>query len=284
MYPDRFDYVAPDSLEGVLDALAEDPEARVLAGGQSLVPLLKLRLAAPSRLVDLRKLDGLREVREEDDHLEVGAMARHAEVARWPALEGGARALAEAAASVGDLQVRNLGTLGGSLAHADPSADLPAAALALEAELVARGPEGERTIPAEEFFLGLWTTALQPGEVLTRVRVPRREGAGGAYAKLTHKASGFAVVGAAAVVEAEDGVCRRARVALTGAGTAPLRLPAVEEALEGEPLEEEAVEAACRGAGDAVESPQEDLQGSADYRRAMAGVMAKRAVLRAAGG
>lgn len=282
MYPDRFDYTAPESLDEVLETLAADPDARVLAGGQSLIPLLKLRLARPTKLVDLRKLEELRPIREENGAVVVGAMARHADVAGSEALSGAARALAEAAASVGDPQVRNLGTLGGSLAHADPSADLPAAALALEAEMVARGPDGERTIPADEFFHGLWTTALRPDEVLTAIRFPRADGAGGAYARLKHKASGFALVGAAAVVEMDGPACRTARVALTGAGTAPLRLRGLEAALEGEELTARTVEEACAGVGEQIEAPQDDLQGSAEYRRAMAGVMARRAVLRAA--
>jgi carbon-monoxide dehydrogenase medium subunit len=283
MYPDEIDYVAPGSLEEALDALADDPGARVLAGGQSLVPLLKLRLATPGRLVDLRRLDELRYVRREDGAVEIGALTPHARVAGSGELSGGARAMRRAAASVGDVQVRNMGTLGGSLAHADPSADLPAAALALEATLVARGPDGEREIPAEEFFLGLWTTALRPGEILTAVRFDVPEASRGAYAKLEHRASGFALVGAAAVLELEGDGCRDARVALTGAGSVPLRLPEVEEALAGSELDEASVEAACAGAGEAVESPQDDLQGSAAYRRAMSGVMAKRAVLEAAG-
>lgn len=283
MLPADFDYVAPDSLEEAVRILADDPEARALAGGQSLVPLLKLRLADPGRLVDLGRLDGLRYVRREDGEVAVGALTTHAEVATSEELRGGLRALAEAAGSVGDAQVRNRGTLGGSLAHADPSADLPAAALALDATLVVRGPEGERRVPARDFFRGLWTTALEPGELLVEVRLPAADGARGSYRKLRQEASGFALVGAAAAVETEGGVCRRAAVGVTGAGTAPLRLPAVEEALVGGPLTEERVREACEDAGEAVEAPQDSTHGSAEYRRAMTGVLARRAVLAAAG-
>lgn len=283
MLPPDFDYVAPDSLEEALRILADDPEARVLAGGQSLIPLLKLRLADPSRLVDLRKLDDLRYVRRDDGRVAVGALTTHAEVAASDLLEGGARAVAQAARSVGDAQVRNRGTLGGSLAHADPSADLPAAVLALDAELVVRGPDGRRTVPAADFFVGLWTTALRPGEVLTEVRLPADDGARGAYEKLRQKASGFALVGAAAVVEMDGDVCRRARIGVTGAGSAPQRLAEAEEALAGGPLDDDRVREVCADAGSAVEAPQDDLHGSADYRRSMTGVCARRAVLAAAG-
>ena len=282
MLPADFDYVAPGSLDEALGILADDPGARVLAGGQSLIPLLKLRLADASTLVDLRRLDELRYVRREGGRVAVGALTTHGEVAGADELRGGLRALAEAARSVGDAQVRNRGTLGGSLAHADPSADLPAAVLALDAELVARGPDGERTLAAADFFHGLWTTALGSGEVLTEIRLPVADGAGGAYRKLEQKASGFALVGAAAVVETDGDACRRAAVAVTGAGSAPLRLPEVEARLAGGPLEEERVRAACEDAGAAVEAPQDDHHGSADYRRAMAGVLARRAVLAAA--
>lgn len=285
MLPCSFDYVAPSSLDEAVEALAGDPEARILAGGQSLIPLLKLRLARPSRLVDLGRLDELRYVREEDGALGIGGLTLHADVAASPLLTGGARALAEAAAAVGDAQVRNRGTFGGNLAHADPSADVPPAVLALEGSLIARGPDGEREIPAEDFFLAPFTTALRPDEILTGARVPMIEGSVGAYADLQQKASGFALVGVAAVLELDGHRCRAARLAVTGAGDRPVRLPEVEEALTGvDATDEDAVREACRGAGAAIESPQEGLDGSAAYRRAMVEVVAARAVRRAAGG
>jgi len=287
MYPAEFDYVAPETLEEALGVLAEDPEARPLAGGQSLIPLLKLRLTEVKRLVDLRKIEGLRYVREEGDEIAIGALTPHAEVAASDRLTGAGRALAEAAASVGDPQVRNVGTLGGSLAHADPAADLPAAAVALDATLVTRGVEGERRVPAEEFFQGLWTTALEPGELLVEVRIPaggggNGSGGRGAYEKLAHRASGFAVVGVAAAVEVDEGRFGRVRVGLTGVGNRPVRLGDVEEVLAGGEVAEGVVAEACAGAGAAVEFPQDDLQGSGEYRRAMTDVYARRAIWRAA--
>lgn len=280
----EFEYVAPDSLEEALGHLEGSADARVLAGGQSLIPVLKQRLARPELLVDLSRIRDLRDVRETEDGIAVGAMTPHAAVASAGELTGGARVLAEAARAVGDLQVRNRGTLGGSLAHADPAADLPAAVLALEATLVARSAEGEREIAADEFFLGPWTTALEPGEILTEIRLPGWTTdleTGGAYEKLEQKASGFALVGVAAVVDAADGRCRRARVAVTGAASSPQRLQAVEEALEGGGLDEESVRSACEGAGEPLEGVQEDIHASAGYRRAMTEVLARRAIGRA---
>lgn len=284
MLAGEFDYVAPDSLDEALRHLEENAEARVLAGGQSLIPVLKQRLARPGVLVDLGRIGELRYVRETEDGVAVGAMTPHAAVASAPELRGGLRALAESAGAVGDLQVRNRGTLGGSLAHADPAADLPAAVLSLEATLVARSAEGEREIPAEEFFVGPWTTALEPGEVLTEIRLPAWTASaetGGAYEKLEQKASGFALVGVAAVIESEDGRCRRARVAVTGATSVPGRLLPVEEALEGGELDEDSLRNACEGAGGELAGVQEDIHASADYRRAMTEVLARRALGRA---
>ena len=277
-----FDYAVPESLEEALDLFAGQPDARLLAGGQSLIPTLKLRLDRPSLLIDLRKLEELRYVRSEEGKTAIGALTTYRDLAGSDALTGGARCLAQAAAAVGDLQVRNLGTIGGSLAHADPSADLPAAALALECTIVARSKRGERTIEASDFFRGLWTTALEPGEILSEVRFALPSGSGGAYEKLRHSASGFALVGAAAVLEMDGETCRSARVALTGVSGAPLRLSAVEERLAGGAITEDLVREACAGAGDAIDSPQSDSSASAEYRRAMAGVFAHRAILRAA--
>lgn len=280
-----FEYAAPGSLEEALELLQGNPGARALAGGQSLIPVLKLRLNEPPMLVDLRRLDELREVRETDGEVVLGALVTHREVATCaPLREGGARALSEAAARIGDLQVRNRGTLGGSLCHADPAADYPAAALALEATLVAAGPDGRRDIPAADFFRGLWTTALEPGEILVEVRIPKLPEWQGAYRKLRQKASGFALVGAAAVVRAEGDRCEEARIGITGVGATPYRATAVEEALAGGELDAETVSAACDAAAEGVEYPQEDLHASGEYRRAMASVFARRAVLAAVGG
>ncbi len=233
--------------------------------------------------MDLRKISELSYVREENGEIAIGALTTYAELLASDLIESGvARCLAEAAAAVGDLQVRNLGTIGGSLSHADPAADIPAAALALDCTLVARSEEGDRTIGATDFFHGLWTTALLPSEMLREVRFRKANG-GGAYEKLRQAASGFALVGAAAVVEMDGDTIAGARVALTGVGSAPLRLHALEERLAGETLGEELLRDVCGDAGEAIESPLSDIHASAEYRAAMAGVTARRAILRAAG-
>jgi len=282
MLPPAFDYVAPETLDEALALLAERPDGRVLAGGQSLIPLLKLRLAAPDTLIDLRRLDELRYVRVTDGELEIGALTSYRDVATSPLLTGAGRALAEAAAAVGDPQVRNLGTLGGALAHADPAGDAGAAILALEATLVAHGPAGMREIPASDFFTGPWMTSLDPGEILTAVRIPARPNGGGAYVKLRQPASGFAIVGAAAVVEREGGEGARVRLAFTGVADGPIRAGGAESALRGAALDEATVAAACTDAAAALEPPPSDLGASSEYRRAMAEVCARRAILRAA--
>ncbi|MEJ2371213.1 MAG: FAD binding domain-containing protein, partial [Gemmatimonadales bacterium] len=239
MLPAEFDYAAPESLEEALALLAGGGNVRMLAGGQSLLPTLKLRLDRPDLVVDLRNLSELSYVREADGEIAIGALTTYADLVASDLIgAGAARCLAEAAASVGDLQVRNLGTIGGSLSHADPAADLPAAALALDCTLVARSEEGDRAIAAADFFHGLWTTALLPSEMLREIRFRKASG-GGAYEKLRQAASGFALVGAAAVVEMDGDTIASARVALTGVGSGPVRLRALEEHLTGESLDED---------------------------------------------
>lgn len=282
MHPADFDYLAPSSLDEAIDLLAAHPDARVLAGGQSLIPILKLRLGGAGTLVDLRRLDDLRYVRETNGGVEIGALTTYREVASSPLLRDGARALAEAAAAVGDMQVRNRGTFGGGLAHADPAADVPAAAVALGCTMTARGRSGSREIPVAEFFRGVWATALEPGEILTAVRVPIASGSKGAYEKLVQKASGFALVGAAAVLEMDGETCRSATVALTGVGMGPVRLGGL-GSLAGAALDPAAVESACEAGAAALDGVQSDLHASHEYRRAMAAVVARRAILRAAG-
>ncbi len=284
MLPAEFEYAAPDSLEEALSLLAGRDDARLLAGGQSLLPTLKLRLDRPAMLVDLRNIEALRHIRADGDEIAIGALTTYRELVASDLLgSGSARCLAEAAASVGDLQVRNLGTIGGSLSHADPAADLPAAVLALNASLVARGPAGERTIPASGFFRGLWTTALEPGEILTEIRFRQPAGAGGAYEKFRQAASGFALVGAAAVVERAGETIAAARVALTGVSSGPIRLGAVEERLGGASPSEKLVREACGLAAEAIEAPVADAHASAEYRLALTEVAARRAIMRAIG-
>jgi carbon-monoxide dehydrogenase medium subunit len=283
-----FEYEAPATVEDAVRLLTElGDRGRVLAGGHSLIPLMKLRLAQPEVLVDIGRIEGLREVRAEGDWLAIGALTTHTQVMADDAVRRECPVLAETAALIGDPQVRNRGTIGGALAHADPAADYPATVLALDAEIVAQGPQGRRTVPVTEFFTGLFTTALAPDELLVEVRVPRLgPGAGGAYLKRPNKASHYAVVGVAAVVRLEGGRVGRLGVGVTGAGSQPGRAPAVEQALLGEVPTEAAIARAAEGAAEGVDLLS-DIHGSAEYRGAMARVYARRAVqeaVRRAGG
>ncbi|WP_017623303.1 FAD binding domain-containing protein [Nocardiopsis chromatogenes] len=281
MIPAPFDHVRPDSLGAAVAALAADEDAKALAGGQSLVPLLRFRLAAPSTVVDLSGVDGLRGVADDGDALRIGALTTHHEVARDPLVAEHCALLAMAARTVADPAVRHRGTLGGSLAHADPAADLPAAALALGAEMEVEGPDGARTVPAPEFFADYLTTALEPGEVLAAVRVPKLTGWGFHYEKFTRTAQAWAVVGVAAAVRREDGAVAEARVGLANMAPVPVRAGEAERACGGAAGAEDlrAAGALAQGAG----SPPSDLNGGADYRRHLAGVLAGRALARAAG-
>jgi carbon-monoxide dehydrogenase medium subunit len=264
-------------------ALADGGEdAKLLAGGQSLVPVLRLRLAAPSVLVDLGGVAELRGIREEGDEVVVGAMTRHADVLRDPLVRRYAPLLAQATATVADRQTRYRGTVGGSLSHADPAGDLPSVALALDAtmELVSR--DGMRRIPATDFFVDYLTTALAPGEVLTAVRVPKREGWGTHYEKFNRVAQAWALVGVAALVRRDNGTIAEARVALTNMGPTPVRARAVEEALTGAPGTPDAIAAAAERAAEGARPPA-DVFASAEYRTHLATVLTRRAVAAAGG-
>lgn len=283
MIPAPFDYTRPSSVDEAVRVLAEAGEdAKVLAGGQSLIPLLRLRLAVPSVLVDLGGVNGLRGVREDGDALVIGATTIHASVLTDPLVNRYAPLLAQATATVADRQVRHLGTLGGALAHADPAGDLPAVAVALGATLSITGPDGSRDVAAADFFVDYLTTALQPGEVLTAVRVPKREGWGTHYEKFNRVAQAWATVGVAAAVRRENGTIVQARVALTNMDAVPVRAAAVEEALAGVPATAEAVAAAAARAAEGTH-PTGDLSASPDYRAHLARVLTRRAVLAAAG-
>ena len=277
MIPAAFDYEAPQTLEAALKLLAANDDAKPLVGGHSLLPAMKLRLASPAVLVDLGRIPGLSYIREAGGKLAIGAMTTHTEVAESELLARSSPLLAQTAAHIGDVQVRNRGTLGGSLAHADPAADYPAAILALDAELVARSAAGERVIAARDFFTGLFSTALAPGEILTEVRVPKTNGAGTAYVKFHHPASGFAVVGVAAVVRKKGAGIESAAVGITGVGPNAYRATAVEQALRKSPPAEAAAHAA-----DGVE-PLSDSFASAEYRRHLAAVYVRRALEAASG-
>jgi aerobic carbon-monoxide dehydrogenase medium subunit len=285
MIPAEFDYVRPESVEHAVSALAEHgDEAKVLAGGQSLLPLMRLRLATPEFVVDIGRLGELRGVREDGDALVIGAMTTHHEVMNDELIRQHARLLAEATATVADPAVRHRGTFGGSLAHADPAGDLPAVALALGAEMVAHGPNGRRSIPAAEFFVDYLETALSPDEILVEVRVPKLgSGWGFRYEKLHRVAQAWAIVGVAVAVRRDDGSIAEARIGLTNMGPTPLRASAVEQALAGVAASDDA--GLARAAERAAEgtSPPTDLNGQADYRQHLARVLTRRAVRHAAG-
>jgi aerobic carbon-monoxide dehydrogenase medium subunit len=282
--PAQFDYVAPTGVDEAVSALAEAGEdAKVLAGGQSLIPLLRLRLSFPAVLVDLGRVPELRGVREDGDALVIGAMTRHADVVTDALVAAHAPLLAAATGHVADPAVRHRGTLGGALAHADPAGDLAAVALALDAELVAAGPGGRRTIAASDFFLDFLQTALAPDEILVEVRVPKQQGQWGVhYEKFNRVAQAWAIVGVAAAVRRENGSIAEARVGLTNMGSTPVRATAVEEALAGAAAEAGAVDAAAQRAADGT-SPPSDLNGQSDYRQHLARVLTRRAVAAAAG-
>ncbi|MDI3316590.1 MAG: xanthine dehydrogenase family protein subunit M [Bacillota bacterium] len=268
MIPAAFDYARASSLDEALRLLQEaGPDAKLLAGGHSLLPMMKLRLAEPPVLVDIGGIAELRGIRLEGDELVIGALTTHAEVAGSVQVAEAFPLLAQAAGAIGDLQVRNRGSVGGNLAHADPSSDLPAVVLALEARLVLRSPSGERAVPAREFFLGPFTTALEPGEILTEVRFPLLGGrTGTAYVKHPHPASGYAVVGVAAVVRlAADGSVEQARIGVTGVALSAFRAEAVEAALHGRKPDPSVLREAVSHATDGVEV-NGDLYASGEFR------------------
>jgi len=284
MIPAKFDYVKPSSVGEAVQVLASGGEdAKVIAGGQSLLPLLRLRLSYPDLLVDVGALDELRGVADVGDELLIGARTTHYQLVHDPLVGEHCGILAEAAATVADPAVRHRGTLGGSLAHGDPAGDLPAVAVALGATMVARGLGGERRIAASDFFLDYLTTALQPGEILTGVRVPKLGGDWGyRYEKFHRTAQAWAIVGVAALARRSNGHVAEARVGLTNMGSVPVRASAVEAAAAGAEATRDALNAAAAGAADGTEPPA-DLHGAPDYRRHLARVLTGRALAAAAG-
>lgn len=285
MIPPAFDYIRAGSVDEAVEALAQHgDEAKVLAGGQSLLPLLRLRLSFPSVLVDVGRVDEFRGVREEGDELVVGAMTTHAEVAASDLVRSRCGLLAAAAATVGDPAVRHRGTLGGSLAHADPAGDLPAVAVALGATFVAVGSSGRRSIPGREFFVDHFATALAPDEVLAEVRVPALgEGWGYHYEKFHRVAQAWAIVGVAAAVRRADGQIAEALIGLANMGSTPVRGSAAEEALAGVAVSDSSAVNSAADQAAVGTSPPSDLNGTAEYRRHLAGVLTRRAVMAAAG-
>lgn len=283
MIPAAFEYHAPKSVDEALRLLERHgDEAKLLAGGHSLLPLMKLRLASPRYVIDLGRVRGLSYIREEDGHIAIGALTSHAEVESSALLREKCPLLSETAAEIGDVQVRNRGTIGGSLAHADPAADYPAAILALDAEIMATSSSGTRTIPATEFFVDLLTTQLRPGEILTEVRVPvLAANTGTAYRKLHQPASGFAIVGVAArITLGSGGKIEDVAVGITGLGAKAYRASSVEKALRGKVPTPKLLSDAAARAAQGVE-PLSDIHASAEYRREMAAVYTRRALERA---
>ena len=284
MIPTQFDYKAPATLEEAVALLASDLDgARVLAGGHSLIPAMKLRLAQPQLLVDIARIKSLSYIREEGDQILIGATTTHYQLESSDLLKKICPLLPACAASIGDVQVRNKGTIGGSIAHSDPAGDWPAAVIALDADLVLVGTSGERTVKAENFFVNLLTTDLQPGEILREIRIKKPTGKfGHAYQKVPHPASGFAVVGVAVNLALNgDGSCKSAGIGITGVSIKAYRAHEVETALAGSKLDDNAIAAAAAHVCDGID-PSSDLYASSDYRRHLAEVHTRRAIQKAA--
>ena len=280
MIPAEFDYVVPESLEAALGALREGGEdAKVLAGGHSLLPLMKLRLAAPTLLVDLRRVPGLAGIERANGEFRIGAMTRHHDVAANPELG----LAATAAATIADQQVRNRGTVGGSVAHGDPASDMPAVLLAAEATVTIRGEGGEREVAAADFFVDYLTTAVADGEIVTAIRMPALDGYGHAYQKFNRRREDWAMVAVCALVKrAGDGSCEDVRIGLTHMASVPLRARAAESALRGQPLDAERIAAAAEQAAEGTDPPG-DLNATPEYKRHLARVLCRRALTEAAG-
>jgi aerobic carbon-monoxide dehydrogenase medium subunit len=280
--PAAFDYKAPTSVDEALQLLAEGgDDAKIIAGGQSLLPVMKLRLAAPELLIDLAKIDSLKGIRDDGDAIVIGAMTPYFEVVGDPLVAEHASLIARCVETVADPQVRHRGTIGGACAHADPASDLPAPMLALDAEFVIAGPGGQRRVAATDFFQDLFTTALGDDEILIEVRVPKYTGWGSAYEKFVRVAQQWAIAGVAATVRTEGGTIAEARLGLTNMGSTPVRARAAEQALAGVAVEPDAVAGALAGIADGT-APPTDLNGDPEYRRHLASILGRRAVLAAA--
>jgi carbon-monoxide dehydrogenase medium subunit len=283
MYPAPFEYFAPTTLDEALALLQEHgDEAKVLAGGQSLIPLMKLRFAAPTALIDINGVSELDRLEEDGGTLRVGALVRHKTTERSELLRERYGTIGDAAPMISDPVVRNLGTVGGSLAHADPQGDWGSVMLAMRGEVVARGPNGERTIPIDDFFQGPFTTALEPTEILTEARIPTPGGkSGGTYLKLERKVGDFATVGVAVHVSFSNGSVGQAGIALTGVGPMNLRAVAAEQALAGQALDDAAIAEAGRLAAEEAQ-PRTDVRGTEEYKRNVTRVYVERGLRKAA--
>jgi aerobic carbon-monoxide dehydrogenase medium subunit len=283
MIPAQFDYVRANTLDEALSLLAQSEDAKILAGGHSLIPAMKLRLAQPPLLIDIGRIKDLAYIRQENARICIGAMTTHYQIESSDLLKKISPLLPECAAAIGDVQVRNKGTIGGSVAHSDPAGDWPAAIIALKAEMIVASKNGERTVKADDFFVDLLMTALEPGEILREIRIPRSNGrTGTAYVKMHHPASGFAVVGVAASLTLNgDSGGQSASIGITGVSSKAYRAGAVEAELSGAKLDDETIAGASAHATDGVEA-NGDLFASADYRRHLAEVYTRRAIVTAA--
>jgi len=279
MIATQFDYVRAQTLDEALTLLAQNEDAKILAGGHSLIPAMKLRLATPPLLIDIGRIADLSYIREEGNQIHIGAMTSHYQIESSDLLRKICPLLPECAGHIGDMQVRNKGTIGGSVAHSAPAGDWPAAVIALNAELVVASKNGERSIKVDDFFLDLMTTALEPGEILRELRINKSNGrTGQAYFKMHHPASGFAVVGVAANLTLDDsGACQRASIGITGVSSKAYRAGAVESELNGSGLDEQAIANAAAHATDGVDI-NGDLFASENYRRHLAQVYTRRAI------
>lgn len=284
MIPAKFDYVAPTSVDEALQVLSEKgDEAKVIAGGQSLLPVLRMRLNAPGIIVDISRIEEIKGITEVGDAIRIGAGATYQDVLDSPLVEEHLALLHTALTEVADSQIRHRGTVCGALAHADPAGDVGAPVLALDGRMVIQGPDGERTVEGADFFVDLFETAVGEGELLTAVEIPKHTGWGAHYEKFVRVSHQWAIIGVAAAVRTEGGTIAEAKVGLTNMGNTPLRARAVEEALVGKEATEDAVAEACAQVAEGTDPPS-DLNGQADYRKHVAGVLTRRAVLAAAGG
>ncbi|HSF17141.1 MAG TPA: xanthine dehydrogenase family protein subunit M [Vicinamibacteria bacterium] len=282
MYPASFEYYRPKRLKEALQLLRKTKDAKLLAGGHSLLPAMKLRISSPAAVIDIGRLKGLSDIRVGKKAIKIGALTTHAEIAGSNDIRRACPVLAEAASMIGDLQVRNRGTIGGSLAHADPAADYPTVMLALDAEIGAEGAKGKRRIPAEKFFVDLFTTALKANEILTEISVPTMGAAqGGAYFKHRHPASSYAVVGVCAVVTMKNGTVGRVRLAVGGVTEKPVLVRGIAEELEGQKPIAKAIEVASARVAESIEFPLGDLYASGEYRTHLAEVLTRRALAEA---
>ncbi len=282
MYPATFDYYRPKNLKEALALLRKKKDSKLLAGGHSLLPAMKLRVSAPSALIDIGRLKGLDDIKIGKSAIKIGGLTTHAAVAESKQVRARCAILSEAAGMIGDIQVRNRGTIGGSLAHADPAADYPTVMVALEAGITVAGVRGKRKIAAEKFFVDLFTTALKSNEILSEVSVPTmRTGEGGTYLKHRHPASSYAVVGVAAHVRVKNDLCRSVRLVVGGATVVPVLASGAEEVLVGEKLSSKVISAAADRVAESIESPLADLYASGEYRTHLATVLARRALTEA---